>query len=221
MRMKREQKGVVDFFCQMSTVCKLWRAVMAMYPKYWTKITIFVDQDPTPLADIEEWLHSSQNLPITVRVGRRDSLEVDAEEGRRTRAVVDILKPHICRCTEIIFQVIHGSSLPTVSFDLQHISSILTELHLECQHDDGAPAIEAPTHDHGELRGITSRPKPNAITLHGHTILDVLKYDSEMFNENFGNIKFKLFDASNYHEEDIIFSLFVFLSAQLAFDSED
>jgi len=42
-----------------------------------------------------------------------------------------------------------------------------------------------------------------------------------MFNENSGNIKFKNFDASNYHEEDIIFSLFVFLSAQLAFDSED
>jgi len=36
----------------MSIVCKLWRATMAMYPKYWTKITIFVD--PTLLADIEE-----------------------------------------------------------------------------------------------------------------------------------------------------------------------
>ena len=93
------------------------------------------------------------------------------------------------------------------------MSSILAELHLECQHDDGAPAIEAPTvHGHDELCEITSRPKPNAITLYGHIILDVLMHDSEIFSENFANIKLK-FIAHPTIMKRTIFRLFVWLSA--------
>lgn len=163
---------------------------MELVAKYWTKVTIFVDQDLPPLADIE-WLHNSQNLLITVRVGRRDFLEVDAEEGiRRMQDVMDILEPRIRRCTEIIFlQVIHRSSLPNLAADLQNISSSLAELHLEClnQHDDGAPTTEVTTHGHGETCRITSRHKPNATILHGYTILDILKHDREIFSKNFAN----------------------------------
>jgi len=112
--------------------------------------------------------------------------------GRRGRMqdVMDILEPRIRRCTEIIFlQVIHRSSLPNLSADLQNISSSLAELHLEClnQHDDGAPTTEVTPHGHGETCRITSRHKPNATILHGYTILDILKHDREIFSKNFAN----------------------------------
>ena len=202
MRKNGEKDGSLDFFYQMPTVCKLWYDIMAMSPKYWTKVTIFVDEDPTPLSDLEACLRNSRKLPITVRVGRRDSLKLDGEEGRRTRGVMDILRPHIHRGTEIVFQVIHGSSLPTVSVDLQDISSALTELHLECEHDDGAPSIEAVMH--GEPR-IINKLNLNAITLHGHMILDVLKNDDDLdiFGRDCTDLQFGNFDASNYDEEDV------------------
>jgi len=213
MRKNGEKDGSLDFFYQMPTVCKLWYDVMAMSPKYWTKVTIFVDEDPTPLSDLEACLRNSRELPITVRVGRRDSLKLDGEEGRRTRGVMDILKPHIHRCTEIVFQVIHGSSLPAVSVDLQDISSALTELHLECEHDNGAPSIEAVMH--GEPRRIKSKLDLNAITLHGHTILDVLKNDDDLdiFSRDCTNLQFGNFDTYNYDEEDVVSILPAFFSA--------
>ncbi|RDB30735.1 hypothetical protein Hypma_005882 [Hypsizygus marmoreus] len=126
-----------------ASVCRHWRSVMLENPRLWTRIAVFVGpSNPTPLSDLCTWLKASRDLPINVHVMRRpDDMQITPDSGEYERdrvcAVVDILKPHVLRCTSLSFQLLHRSSLPSLCDDIGALLKVRT-LILTCQ--DGAPS---------------------------------------------------------------------------------
>ncbi|RDB26517.1 hypothetical protein Hypma_005668 [Hypsizygus marmoreus] len=123
-------------------VCRKWRSVAESISVFWTRIVIFVDSNPTPLPLVRSFFECSRDLPFDVTVMRRPETygESDADEYKRCRAVIDIMMPHVSRCSTIKFDVIHSSSLPSISKDFHGLAPKLTELHLLCRIDDGVPS---------------------------------------------------------------------------------
>ncbi|KAH7914480.1 hypothetical protein BJ138DRAFT_1000046, partial [Hygrophoropsis aurantiaca] len=97
----------------LAQVCKTWRDVMASVPEFWTRLVIFVDDEPTPLDVVESWLEWSGDLPLEILVTRRlDRFKGDdPEEGERVEGVLDLLYDHIERCKRLCFDVLLSSSL--------------------------------------------------------------------------------------------------------------
>ncbi|RDB30688.1 hypothetical protein Hypma_005906 [Hypsizygus marmoreus] len=125
-----------------ASVCQHWKDVMLHNPRFWTRFSVFVGpSNPTPSSDLRSWLKASRKLPINVHVMRgADDMQImpdSAErESVRVRAVMDILKPHLQRCTSLTFQLLHRSSLPSLCDDIGGLPKVRV-LILQCE--DGAP----------------------------------------------------------------------------------
>jgi len=153
-----------------------------LVPDYWTEVVILVNKkDPTPLSEVGAIFKRSKDLPIIVRVTRTDDRDADLEEGQRTKEIIELMKPHLRRCFSIIFDVLHGSSLPAPSRDLVGIGEDLSQLVLACQFDDGDPSWLS----NADSEPIEDKDNPSVITLtelqlHGHTIPDFLEHNSRI-----------------------------------------
>ena len=53
-------------------VCRQWRDIIHTLPEFLSRIAIFVDDPPTPLASIKEQIKATRGLPLDVLVTRRD-----------------------------------------------------------------------------------------------------------------------------------------------------
>ncbi|RDB18106.1 hypothetical protein Hypma_000442 [Hypsizygus marmoreus] len=120
-------------------VCRRWKAIAESLPMFWTRIVAFVDSHPTPLSKIESYIKRSRDLPLDVLIMRRPDTysEVDPDEYKRCRDVIEILLPHLSRCQTISFDVIGSSSLPSISDDFYGKAPVLKKLLLNCRVDDG------------------------------------------------------------------------------------
>ncbi|KAF8159227.1 hypothetical protein B0H34DRAFT_858093 [Crassisporium funariophilum] len=166
-----------SFPYNLAWVCPLWHEVLGLTPEYWTEIVVFVDsRQPTPLSDVAAMLSWSKDqvIQLTVRRSEGTYQDHDPEEGARTRAVIDLVKPHVRRCISIVFRVIHGSSLPSVSRHLFGYTSILKKLSLKCEVDDYHPVLvdDVP---------LMARTKVRKLHLEGYTILDVCQHVTSLF----------------------------------------
>ncbi|KAG5640641.1 hypothetical protein DXG03_007694 [Asterophora parasitica] len=56
------------------------------------------------------------------------------------RAVINVLKHHFSQCSQIVFDVIRSSSLPSISTDFYGDAPSLCSLRLKCRVDDGVAA---------------------------------------------------------------------------------
>ncbi|KAH7926739.1 hypothetical protein BV22DRAFT_1032606 [Leucogyrophana mollusca] len=102
----------------LASVCTGWCAMLATKPEYWTQIAISVDDQPTPLVKIQSYLEWSRELPLDILVARRRNRypERDPGEHARVAAVMEIISPHLHRCTRLRFDLLHNSSLLTKTF---------------------------------------------------------------------------------------------------------
>ncbi|KDR80963.1 hypothetical protein GALMADRAFT_207872 [Galerina marginata CBS 339.88] len=198
-----DNKALSRFPYNLAAVCKQWREVLSLSPGYWVNPTFYVGSiDPTPLHDVRSFLEWSRDMRITVEVKRSPEAEVtnsDPHEGERTRAVIDALKPHVHRCLLITFDVIHGSSLPSISRDLFNVSPYLLGLTLRCKSDDGPPANLEKT---GPVQELASQPNFLQFLLSGHTIHDAIENVPQIFKclTNAQTLEFCCFDSEKYSE---------------------
>jgi len=218
-----------QFPYNLASVCILWREVLATVPSYWTDVLIIVgDEDPTPLAEVAALFERSIGLFIEVHLWRKDAIDVDEdpEEYRKVRPVINLMIPHVHRCTAIHFDVVHGSSLPSVSRDLQGISGHLISLNLKCQTDDGYPPYLTDTpgppnveREQGEMDSMTRLLE---LSLHGYTIFDAIQHRTELFRESpkLQYLELAKFNTANHDKDRIRASLPAFFSA-LAFPHPD
>ncbi|KDR80966.1 hypothetical protein GALMADRAFT_264905 [Galerina marginata CBS 339.88] len=189
----------------LAAVCKEWREALFLNPAFSVASTFYVDSiNPTPPHHVISFLEWSKHLMITVEVKRSPEAEAEAansdrQEGKRTRAIINALKPHVHRCLSITFDVIHGSSLPSLSRDLFDISPHLQELVLRCKSDDGPPARLEKI---GPVQGLGSQPKPGRVLLSGHTIHDAIENVPQIFNCLTGttSLGFCCFNYEKYSE---------------------
>ena len=143
-----------------SSVCRLWRDVARNLPEYWSRLVIFIDENFTPLSEVQKQIELSGHVPLDIFVAHRDfdtddddddeDLQEEAErENSRVEAVMKLLAPLIPRCRCFVFDVKYSSSLPYISQDFRGHAPDLRVLKLQCMIDDGrsrlplAPEIPA------------------------------------------------------------------------------
>ncbi|RDB18338.1 hypothetical protein Hypma_000420 [Hypsizygus marmoreus] len=116
-----------------------WRTIAESLPMLWTRIVLCVDSRPTPFSAVRAALEHSKDLPLDIIVSRRPGMFVDADpdEYERCRAVIELLKPHIHRCRNMTFDVIHSSSFPSISDDFHGAACHMKTLKLKCRINDG------------------------------------------------------------------------------------
>lgn len=125
-----------------AAVLPRWRALLATVPEYWTRPIFLLDDPPTPLTDIRDFLSYSNSLPIEVYITRRNfTKDPDPLEAQRVRDAIDALKPHLSRCQFLFIRVSRSSSLPSLRHDFTGDAPYLTQLKLQCDFDDGINPI--------------------------------------------------------------------------------
>ncbi|KAH7929398.1 hypothetical protein BV22DRAFT_135355 [Leucogyrophana mollusca] len=123
----------------LTRVCTAWRDIMSTVPEFWTRLVIFVDNDPTPLSQVESWLEWSRDLPLDILVTRRPDRfeEDDPDENDRVDCLIDVIYGDIERCQRLCFDVILASSLPPLDIFNHLVAPHLATFTLECRVDDG------------------------------------------------------------------------------------
>ena len=53
----------------LSSVCKAWYDVMLLVPEFWTRLVIFLDNQPTAIAELRSQLSASRDLPFRAPPG--------------------------------------------------------------------------------------------------------------------------------------------------------
>ena len=71
-----DPKSPTLFPYSLASVCSFWRNVLSSHPEYWTLVVLFVDSNPTSLADASLFLQLSKDYPIDVVITRREHLDV-------------------------------------------------------------------------------------------------------------------------------------------------
>ncbi|KAG1737568.1 uncharacterized protein EDB91DRAFT_1140738 [Suillus paluster] len=133
------QSHATQFPFAPAAVCKTWRDVLELVPKFWTRIII--NLDTTKLSDVDEYLHLSQKLAFEITITRDQQIVAHSrtnsdDEGPRAAAVMARIALHIHRCRSLCFQLLRSSSLPA----LRHLNlraPLLQRLKLQCGIDDG------------------------------------------------------------------------------------
>lgn len=102
----------------LASVCQIWRDIMSTVPEFWTRIIVFIDSNPS-LSNLASHLEWSRDLLFQVTATRQSPSEnTDDGEEAQVRKAVDILGPHLHRCSSLEFNVIYSSSLPSVYADI-------------------------------------------------------------------------------------------------------
>ena len=99
----------------LSSVCKLWYDLMLLVLHFWTRLVIFVNTQPTNIADLRTRLSPFRSFVFRLHIfNRQDVIHQEIAEAR-VQAVVNDLSPHSHRCEQFTFDVMHNSSLPATN----------------------------------------------------------------------------------------------------------
>ncbi|KIJ95496.1 hypothetical protein K443DRAFT_325383 [Laccaria amethystina LaAM-08-1] len=124
----------------LASVCKQWYDLMLLVSEFWTRLVIFVDSQPTPIADLRAQLSASRDWSFEAHIiNRQDGIGEDCMERSRVQAVVEALSPHFHRCERLTFDVMHNSSIPSIRRNFSGTYPLLTELLIECKIHDSKP----------------------------------------------------------------------------------
>ncbi|PPQ75028.1 hypothetical protein CVT26_011926 [Gymnopilus dilepis] len=97
-------------------VCKKWKNLIKNIPHFSTRVMAFVDE-PLSTTELERQFSLSRSLLIKVFVVRRDyTTTEDSSEKGRVRDVMKALVPHVTRCQVVVFDILHDSSLPPITY---------------------------------------------------------------------------------------------------------
>ena len=174
-------------------VCRQWRDIIHTLPEFLSRIAIFVDDPPTPLASIQEQIKATRGFPLDILVTRRDfdeesdpEIEHDyfkimTDEKARVKEVVKLLPTLIPTSRSIVFDLQYSTSLPYISRDFHGPAKLLRVLKLACV-QEGLDDTE-----HLPFLGVVSRktsgdefevPLLSVLVLDGNTLVDALLLDS-------------------------------------------
>ncbi|KAH9916049.1 uncharacterized protein B0H18DRAFT_914471, partial [Fomitopsis serialis] len=110
---------------------------MSNSSQFWTHFVIWIGRDPTPLPRICQYLAWSRDRPLEIYFLRRfDPSIEDSTEKAQEKAVIEVLLPHIKRCTTLCMKLLYSSSLPIPRFDLVGRAEQLQTLVLDFMIDD-------------------------------------------------------------------------------------
>jgi len=124
----------------LASVCKRWYDLMLLVPEFWTRLVIFVDSQPIPIADLRAQLSASRDCGFEAHIiNRKDAIGEDCMERDRVQAVVEALSPHFHRCERLTFDVMHNSSIPSIRRNFSGSYPHLKELLMECKIHDSKP----------------------------------------------------------------------------------
>jgi hypothetical protein len=110
-------------------VCALWRDILLTFPKFWKQIVVFLGYNPSWLSDFRSELEASRDAMIKVFVMRdrsRTLMNQDVLEEEHMCAVMDVLRLHVHRCTQLSFFLHQTSSLPSVWKEFDHLPHLLS-----------------------------------------------------------------------------------------------
>ncbi|KAF8902615.1 hypothetical protein CPB84DRAFT_1961562 [Gymnopilus junonius] len=97
-------------------VCKKWKKLIRSIPHFSTRVIIFVDE-PISLSSLQDRFSVSKTLLIKVFVVRKDyEATEDTLEKGRIKEAMKALVPHVTRCQVVVFDVLHDSSLPRITY---------------------------------------------------------------------------------------------------------
>ncbi|KAH9931000.1 uncharacterized protein B0H18DRAFT_992199 [Fomitopsis serialis] len=139
----------------LTSVCCLWRELMASVSTFWTCLVIWIDEEPPQLARIRDYVTWSRDRLIDIYILRRDALRPhtkgDPTEKAHVKAVMDVLSPHMKRWQTLRVRLLHSSSLPLPRVDLVGCADELILLRLSSVIDDTVASIEAAPSLDGEF----------------------------------------------------------------------
>ncbi|KAF8956829.1 hypothetical protein BDZ97DRAFT_2079566 [Flammula alnicola] len=153
-------------------VCKMWRDILICVPAYWSRIIFDVADDPSPMLDAFLW---SKALRISVFVFSSVDDAPEDEENCRTNSIISSLRPHIERCTSIVFDVQYASSLPSPTMIFTRKAIRLEELVLACSVDDLSYDLDnrRTTEMTTTTTAETNFPALHKLSLTGHAFMEL------------------------------------------------
>jgi hypothetical protein len=170
----------------LASVCVLWRDILLTSPEFWTRVVVFLGCkfNPSWFSDFRSELAASRDTLIEIFILRdhsEASANLDFFEERHVRAVMDALFPHVVRCTQLTFHLLHTSSLPPICDDIG-LSPDLISLKLYGKHHHersiSSPAI--PDHLTG---GDFIFPNLRYLAIDGRNFIDACKRFPDWIDE--------------------------------------
>lgn len=107
-------KPTIFPYC-VAQVCKRWLQIIRSVPHFATRIVIFIDK-PILLEELQDQFSDSGSLLIKVFVIRENyTAGEDPLEGGRVADVMPILLLNVARSQVVVFDLLHNSSLPSMT----------------------------------------------------------------------------------------------------------
>lgn len=177
-------------------MCKSWRDVLQLLPRFWTRLII--NLDTTKLSDVDRYLCLSRELTFEITITRDQQIishsRTDNDEGARAAAVMVQILPHLCRCTSLCFQLRRSSSLPA----LRHLNvnaPILERLKLQCGIDDGEhPLVGSEVPEQWNF----SAPALRSLFLNGRNFRDACAHHWVEQLRNLGDLSVSRYSGGKY-----------------------
>lgn len=128
-----------------ASVCRHWREIMSTLSFFWTRLVIWVGQEPTPLSTIRDYLAWSQDGLLDIYILRTadSSVERDPTEKTQVKDIMEMLVPHMKRWRLLCVKLLHSSSLPLPRIDIVGRANRLVKLKLHFVIDDCVASPEA------------------------------------------------------------------------------
>lgn len=123
-------------------VCSHWMDVLRQVSVFWTRLIIFVDDDPTPLSTLQLHLSLSRTHPLEINILRHSFSCDDPLERSRVTAVMRTLRPHVSRCKVLRMALRHHTSLPHPCIDIHGLGDQLEVLQLQAGDEDEDERVE-------------------------------------------------------------------------------
>lgn len=145
-----------------------------------TSIVAFIDQEPTPLEIVTQYLTSSKNRKLHVIISRRPHNYDAPDPGERERvaAVLALLLPHRARLKTFQLHVLHENSFPSPCLNdwLGGKYPNLVQLHLTSR------TLESPSTRYGEHTSSLEfdAPELRSLTLPGLSFMETYKADAKV-----------------------------------------
>lgn len=191
----RERDDIISpilFPYALASVCTTWRDVMFLVPEFWTRIIILIDSELFSLSDIRLQLESSRNLSIDVTITKRSAIfegrEVD--ENRLVGNVTALLHPHLQRCETIHYDVLHSSSLPTMSLDLSDSMPELRQLRLESTQCSNA--YQSASRRSVYPRNVLRFPALEKLVIDGWNFIELYRNDPQWISHITGQLRLSI-----------------------------
>lgn len=126
-----------------ASVCRHWREVMSSVSAFWTRLVIWVGEDPTPLPCVREYLEWSRGHPIDIYILQRpetpaksEIMATKAQVDAQVKDVMETLAPHMARWAVLCIDLQYSSPLPRPRIELVGRAEKLETLILTFVTDD-------------------------------------------------------------------------------------